>query len=183
MQWAYLLPDEECSRTRDRTCVLCFGRQILIHCISSVQSLSRVRLFATPWTAACQASLSITSSWSLLKLMPIELVLPSNHLILCHPLLLPPSIFTGSRSFPMSQFFASGGQSTGVSASASVLSMNIQDWFPSGWNLHSLVCFILYQNLISLNLLPLSALSHHSWEKFSAFKVPSDKIVSTHITG
>ena len=60
---------------------------------SSVQSLSRVRLFATPWTAACQASLSITNSQSLLKLMSVELVMPSNHLILCHHLLFPPSIF------------------------------------------------------------------------------------------
>ena len=60
---------------------------------STVQSLSRVRLFATPWTAAYQASLSITNSWSLLKLMSIESVLLSNHLILCCPLLLPPSIF------------------------------------------------------------------------------------------
>ena len=66
---------------------------------SSVQSLSRVRLFATPWTAACQPSLSITNSWSLLKLMSIELVMPSNHLILCHPLLLPPSIFPSIRVF------------------------------------------------------------------------------------
>ena len=62
------------------------------HRISSVQLLSRVRLFATPRTAACQASLSITNSWSLLKLMSIELVMPSNHLILCCPLLLLPSI-------------------------------------------------------------------------------------------
>ena len=61
--------------------------------IRSDQSLSRVRLFATPWTASCQASFSITNSWSLLKLMSIELVIPSNHLILCHPLLFPPSIF------------------------------------------------------------------------------------------
>ena len=66
---------------------------------SSVQSLSRVQLFATPWTAAHQASLSITNSWSLLKLMPIELVMPSNHLILCHPLLLLPSIFPSIRVF------------------------------------------------------------------------------------
>ena len=66
---------------------------------SSVQSLSHVRLFATPWTAACQAFLSITNSWSLLKLMPIESVMPSNHLLLCHPLLLLPSIFTSIRVF------------------------------------------------------------------------------------
>ena len=67
--------------------------------ISSVQSLSCVQLFVTPWTAACQASLSITNSWSLLKLMSIELVMPSNHLILCLPLLLLPSIFPSMRIF------------------------------------------------------------------------------------
>ena len=66
---------------------------------SSVQSLSCVQLFATPWTAACQASLSITNSQSLLKLMSIELVKPSNPLILCHPLLLLPSIFPSIRVF------------------------------------------------------------------------------------
>ena len=65
----------------------------------SVQSLSHVLLFATPWTSACQASLSITNSQSLLKLMSIKLVMPSNHLILCHPLLLPPSIFPNIRVF------------------------------------------------------------------------------------
>ena len=100
---------------------------------SSVQSVSHVRLFATPGNAACQASLSITNSWSLLKLMFIESVMPSNHLILCHPPLLPPSSFPVAGSFPMSQFFASGGQSIRVSAAASVLLMNIQDWFPSEW--------------------------------------------------
>jgi len=66
---------------------------------SSVQSLRRVRLFATPWTAAHQASLSITNSQSLLKLMSIETVMPSNHLILCCPVLLPPSIFPSIRVF------------------------------------------------------------------------------------
>ena len=66
---------------------------------SSVQSLSHVRLFVTPWTAARQASLSITNSRSLLKLMSIKLVMPSNHLILCRPLLLPPSIFPSIRVF------------------------------------------------------------------------------------
>ena len=66
---------------------------------SSVQSLSCVQLFATPWTAARQASLSITNSWSLLKLMSIESVMPSNHPVLCHPLLLLPSIFPSIRVF------------------------------------------------------------------------------------
>ena len=66
---------------------------MLYFTVSSVQSLSHVRLFATPWTAACQASLSITNSQGLLKLMSIKLVMPSNHLILCRPLLLLPSIF------------------------------------------------------------------------------------------
>ena len=98
--------------------------------VRSVQSLSCVWLFATPWTAARQTSLSITNSWSLLKLMSIESVMSPNHLILCRPLLLPPSTFPASGSFPMSQFFASGGQSIG--ASASVLPMNIQGWFPLG---------------------------------------------------
>ena len=71
-------------------------------------------------------------SQSLLKLMSIELVMPSNHLILCHRLLLPPSIFPRSESFPMRQFFASGSQSIGASASSSVLPVNIQGWFPLG---------------------------------------------------
>ena len=83
--------------------------------------------------AAWQASLSITNSWSLLKLMSIESLMLSNHLILCHPLLLLPSIFPSIRTFPVSQFFSSGGQSIGVSAAASVLPMDIQDWFPLGW--------------------------------------------------
>ena len=76
-----------------------FSDFILLFQFSSVQSLSCIQLFATPWTAACQASLSITNSQSLLKLMSIESVMPSNHLILCHPLLLPPSIFPSIRVF------------------------------------------------------------------------------------
>ena len=77
-----------------------FKRYIYIMCIfRSVQSLSCVWLFATPWIAARQASLSIIDSRSLPKLMPIELVMPSNHLILCHPLLFPPSIFPSIRVF------------------------------------------------------------------------------------
>ena len=100
---------------------------------SSVQLLSRVRLFVMPWTAAHQASLSITDSRSLPKLMSIESVMPSNHLILCHPLSSYLQSFPASRSFLMSQFFTWGGQSNGVSASASLLPMNIQDWFPLEW--------------------------------------------------
>ena len=79
-------------------------RSIQFH---SVQLLSHVRLFAIPWTSACQASLSITDSWSLLKFMSIKSVMPFNHLILCCPFLLLPSIFPTSGSFQMSQFFAS----------------------------------------------------------------------------
>ena len=86
-------------------------------------------------SVARQASLSITNSQSLLKLMSTESVMPSNHLNLCCPLLqssISPSSIFPNESFQMSQFFTSGGQSTGVSASASVLPMNIQDWFPLG---------------------------------------------------
>ena len=97
-----------------------------------VQSVSHVQLFATPWTAACQASLSFTISWSLLKLMPIESVMPSNHPVLCHPLLLLPSIFPSIRVFYDELALRSGGQSIGASASASFLPMNIQGWFPLG---------------------------------------------------
>ena len=94
---------------------------------SSVQLLSCVQLFATPLTVTCQTSLSITNSQSLFKHMSIESMMPSNHLILCHTLLFPPSLFPASGSFQMNQFFPLGGQSIGVSASASVLPMNIQD--------------------------------------------------------
>ena len=110
-----------------------YGNIDNIHWICSVQSLSRVRLFLTPWTAAHQASLSITNSRSFLKLMSIKLVMPIQP---SHPLLSPPSPpfkDPASGSFPMSQFFTSGSQSNGVSASASVLPMNIQNWFPLGW--------------------------------------------------
>ena len=106
---------------------------ILLVMVNSVQSLSPVWLLVTPWTTVFQASLSITNSWSLLKLMSIKLVMPSNHLILCRPLLLPPSIFPSIRVFSMSQFFTSGGQSIGVSGLASVLPLSIQEWFLLGW--------------------------------------------------
>ena len=94
----------------------------------TVQSLSRGRLFVTPWTAARQASLSITNSRSPPKPMSIVLVIPSNHLILSTC----PQSFPASGSFPMSQLFTSGGQSFEASASASVLPMNSQGLFPLG---------------------------------------------------
>ena len=94
-----------------------------------VELLGRVRLFATPWTAAHQASLSFTISQNLLRLLSIQSVMASNHLNFCHPLLLLPSIFPSIKwSFPESQLFASGGPSIG--ASASVLPMNIWGLFP-----------------------------------------------------
>ena len=96
----------------------------------SVHLLSRVWLLATPWTAACQASLSITNSRSLLTLMSIESVMPSNCLIPFHAFSSCLQSFPASGSFLMSPLFASDGQSIG--ASASVLPMNIQDWFPLG---------------------------------------------------
>ena len=93
-----------------------------------VWSLGCLWLFATPWTAAHQASLSCTISQSLLKLMSIESMMPSNHLIFYCPFLLLPSIFLSIRVF--SSELASDGQS--IEASASVLPMNIQGWFPLG---------------------------------------------------
>ena len=99
---------------------------------SSVQSLSHVQFFATLWTAARQASLSITNAQSSLKLMSKEAVKPSNHLILCCPFSSCLQSFPASGSFQMGQLFAWGGQSIGVSASVSVLPRNIHDWFPLG---------------------------------------------------
>ena len=102
---------------------------------SSVQSLSNVLLFATSWIAARQASLSITNFRSSLRLTSIESVMPSSHLILCGPLLLLPQSLPASKFFPMSQLFAWGGQSTGVSALASFLPKKSQGWSPerTGW--------------------------------------------------
>ena len=95
-----------------------------------VQSLSRVWLFGTSSTAALQASLFITNSRSLLRLMSIEAVMPSNHLVLCRPLLLMPSVFPSVRVFSKESVLRINGESIG--ASASVLPMNIQGWFPLG---------------------------------------------------
>ena len=101
--------------------------------VGSVQLLSHVRLFATPWTAALQVSLSFTMSQSLSNLCPLSQW--------CHPTISSSVVpfsyclqsFPGSRSFPMSQLFPSGGWSIGVSASTSVLPVNTQDWSPLGW--------------------------------------------------
>ena len=98
-----------------------------------VQLLSHVWLFATPWTTAHQASQSFTISLSFYKLMSIESVMPPNDLILCCPLLLQPSVFPSIRVFPSESALSSGGQTIGVSASALVLPMNTQYWFPLGW--------------------------------------------------
>ena len=100
---------------------------------SSVQSLSHVWLFATPWTAARQVSLSITNFQSLLKLMSIESMMPSNLSSSVVPFFSCLQYFLASGSFQVSQLIPSGGQSIGVSASKSVLPMNTQDWFPLGW--------------------------------------------------
>ena len=101
-------PSCQCWRCKE-TQVL-YKKYIVCVCdalqFSSVELLSRVWFFATPWTAVCQASLSITNSQSLLKLMSIKSVMPSSHLIHCYPLLFLPLSFPVSRSFPMSQFFA-----------------------------------------------------------------------------
>ena len=99
----------------------------------SVQSLSRVRLFATPCTAAHQASLFITNSRSLHKLMSIESVMPSTISSSVVPFSSCPQSFPASGSFQVSQLFALGGQSFGTSASASILPVNIQNWFPLEW--------------------------------------------------
>ena len=100
---------------------------------SSVQLLSRVQLFVTPWITARQAFLSITNSRSSLQLMSIESVMSFSHFVLCRPLLLLPQSLPESESFPMSQLFAWGGQSIGVSALASVLPKNTKDWSPLEW--------------------------------------------------
>ena len=134
LEWIAISFSRGSSWPRGWMHVSCLGRQILyLWATSSVQLLSLIRLFVTPWTAACQASLSITNSQSPPIPMSIELVMPSNHLIHCHSLLLLTSIFPASGSFQMSQLFASGGQSIGVSPSPSVLQMNTQNLSPLGW--------------------------------------------------
>ena len=122
-----------CCDLCQRVLCLCFPLRVLwglFLYFSSVQSLSRVWLFATRWIPARQASLSIPNSRSSLKLMSIESMMPSSHLILCCPLLLLPPSLLASECFPMSQLFTWGGQSTGVSALASFLPKKSQGWSP-----------------------------------------------------
>ena len=107
-------------------CTPVTNTSLLINYVVFVQSLSHVRLFATPWTAACQASLCLTISWQLLKFILIDLVMPSNHVIPFSYLQSFPALW----SFSMSRLLTSGGQSIGTSAS--VLPMNTQGWFPLG---------------------------------------------------
>ena len=120
--------------------------------VSSAQSSrSVVSNPGTPWTAAPQASLSFTNSRSLLKLMSIKLVMPSNHLSLCRPFSSCLQSSLASGSFLMSQIFVSGSQGVGASASASILPMNFQDWFPLGLT-----------GLISMQSKGLSGVDSHS---------------------
>ena len=124
---------ETCQERKERRILIWFWQlQISVSTFVVVQSLGHVRLSETPWTAAHRCSLSFTTSRSLLKLMSNKSVMISNHLILCHSLLLRPQSFPASGSFPVSQLFMSGGQNIGPSASSSVLWLNIQGWFPLG---------------------------------------------------
>ena len=158
-------------------CILGFFCRLFVcfvSAFSSVQSLSRVRLLATPWTAALKASLSITNCRSLLISCPLSWW--------CHPTILPSVIpfsshlqsFPALGSFQISQFFTSGGQSIEVSASALVLPVNIQDWFPLGWtcwiSLHSKGLSGVFSNITVKKhqffntQLSLSSNSHiHTW--------------------
>ena len=104
-----------------------------INCISVQFSSVYIWLFVTPWTAACQASLSITNPWSLLKLMSTESVMPSNHLILGRPLLLPLSIFLSIRVFSNESVLCIRWPKYWSFTLTSVLPMNIQDWFLLGF--------------------------------------------------
>ena len=114
-------------------CISCvFNKLKILLVFSSVQSLSRVWLFAIQWTAVGQTSLSITNSQSLLKIMSIESVMASNHLSLCYPLLLLPSIIPSIRVFSNESVLHIRWPVLDFSVSASVLPMNIQDWFPIG---------------------------------------------------
>ena len=145
---------------------------------SSFQSLSRFWLFASPWTAAHQALVSISNSWSSPKSMSIESVRPSNHLILCRPLLFLPSIFPSIRVFSNESTLCIRWPRYLISASTSVLPINTQDWSPLGWTgWISLQSKGLSRALIQFKSINSSALSflysptltsiHNHWKKHS----------------
>ena len=113
--------------------VTCLSSLLQFSSVQFSSVASRVRLFATPWIAAHQASLSITNSRSSLRLTSIKSMMPSSHLILCLLFSSCPQSLPASESFPMSQLFTWGGQSTGVSALASFLPKKSQGWSPSEW--------------------------------------------------
>ena len=115
-------------------CLICVQFSSVAHsCPTTVQSLSPVWLYTTPWTAEHQRGTVHHQILEFTKITSIKSVMPSSHLILCHPLLLLPPIHPASESFPMSQHFTWGGQSTGVSALASFPPKNSQGWSPSEW--------------------------------------------------
>ena len=133
--------------------------------LTSVHLFHHVQLFVTPLTAASQDSLCNTNSQSSIKLMSIELVMPSIHLVFCLPLSSCLQTFPGSGSFLMSWLFTSCGQSIRASVSASVLLMNIQDWSPLGWT--GLVWSSTVQGTLK------SLLQHHSSSAFSLLYGPT----------
>ena len=179
----------DCEIFRSRNCVSFLFVFSLVLYTSSVQLLSSVQLFANPWTAAHQASLSITNSWSLLKLMSIELVMPFNHLILCHPLLLLPSIFPGIRVFSNESVlrirwpeYWSFSFSISPSNEHSGLITSRSDWFDflavqgtlkSPLQLHSSKASILWRSaffMVQLAYLSEKAMAPHS--STLAWKIP-----------
>ena len=132
LEWVAIFYSRGSSWPRDWTLVSCItwiGGLILYRL---VQLLSWVQHFATPWTAARQASLSFTNSRSLLKLMSIESVMPSNHLILCRPILLPPSILPSIRVFSKESVLCIRWPKYWSFSFSICPSSNIQDWFPLG---------------------------------------------------
>ena len=137
--------------------------QIITLQFSSVQLLSRVRLFVIPWIAACQDSLSMNNSWSLLKLTSIESVMLSSHLILCRPLLLLPPIFPASESFPMSQPLAWGDLSTGVSALGSFLPKKSQGWSPSEWTGWIIACLKVLEDSVIWSFVSVVTCVKNGW--------------------
>ena len=124
--------------------------------LCSLQLISRVRLFGTPWTAALQASLSITNTQSLLKYMSIETVMPSNHIILCHPLLLPPSIFPSIKVFSNESVHHIRWPKYWCFSFSIILPLNIQDWLPLGllFSISTTIFWVWTTIIICLDFLP-----------------------------